>query len=154
MGIWCNKKRILSVIHLLVFLFFSSSEKRFTVDIFPGPWVSAKIGESVILKCVVDDCDSPTFSWRTQTDNSPVGEVRSEGAKSELIIEYVSFEDEDTYLVTVTCARRKLEKRIHVEVYCKWFSKLVTLWLLPFPGLPLECDFAVTAIYVETGLAL
>ncbi|XP_027251378.1 vascular cell adhesion protein 1 isoform X3 [Cricetulus griseus] len=92
-------------------------EKRFTVDIFPGPWVSAKIGESVILKCVVDDCDSPTFSWRTQTDNSPVWEVRSEGAKSELIIEYASFEDEDTYLVTVTCARRKLEKRIHVEVY-------------------------------------
>lgn len=92
-------------------------EKPFTVDISPGPWVSAKIGDLVILKCVVDGCDSPTFSWRTQTDSSPNGEVRSEGAQSVLIIQYASFEDEHTYLVAVTCAGRKLEKRIHVEVY-------------------------------------
>lgn len=158
MGIWRNKKRILSVIHLaLSFLFFfSSSEKPLTVDISPGSWVAAQVGDSVVLTCAVVGCDSPTFSWRTQTNGSLNGEVRRAGATSTLTLSPVSFENENSYLCTVTCAQRKLEKEIQVEVYCKCFSKWMTHWLLPFPLVPLEekgCDCVRKSICAERGLA-
>ncbi|XP_055484284.1 vascular cell adhesion protein 1 isoform X2 [Psammomys obesus] len=92
-------------------------EKPFTVDISPGPRVAAQIGDSVVLTCAVVGCDSPSFSWRTQIDSPLNGEVRSEGAKSTLTLSSVSFENEHSYLCTVTCVRRKLERGIQVEVY-------------------------------------
>ncbi|XP_051021496.1 vascular cell adhesion protein 1 [Acomys russatus] len=92
-------------------------EKSFTVDITPGSWVAAQVGDSVVLTCAVVGCDSPSFSWRTQIDSPLNGKVRSEGAKSTLTLSSVGFEDEQSYLCTVTCARRKLEKVIQVEVY-------------------------------------
>ncbi|OBS58045.1 hypothetical protein A6R68_10822, partial [Neotoma lepida] len=93
------------------------TEKPFTVDIFPGTRVAAQVGDSVVLTCAVVGCDSPSFSWRTQIDSPLNGEVRSEGAKSTLKLSPVSFENEHSYLCIVTCARRKLEKEIEVEVY-------------------------------------
>lgn len=158
MGIWRNKKRILSVIHFaLSFLFFfSSSEKPLTVDISPGSWVAAQVGDSVVLTCAVVGCDSPTFSWRTQINGSLNGEVRQSGATSTLTLSPVSFENENSYLCTVTCARRILEKEIQVEVYCKCFSKWMSHWLLPVPLVPLEekgCDCVRKSIYVERDLA-
>lgn len=92
-------------------------EKPFTVDISPGPRVAAQIGDSVVLTCAVVGCDSPSFSWRTQIDSPLNGEVRSEGAKSTLTLSSVSFENEHSYLCTVTCVRRKLERGIQMEVY-------------------------------------
>ncbi|CAO2599846.1 Vascular cell adhesion protein 1 [Lemmus lemmus] len=92
-------------------------EKPLTVDISPGSWVAAQVGDSVVLTCAVVGCDSPIFSWRTQINGSLHGEVRKAGAMSSLTLSPVSLENENSYLCTVTCARRKLEKEIQVEVY-------------------------------------
>ncbi|XP_031231116.1 vascular cell adhesion protein 1 [Mastomys coucha] len=92
-------------------------EKPFTVDISPRSPVVAQIGDSVVLTCVAVGCDSPSFSWRTQTDSALSGEVKTEGAKSTLTLSSVSFEDEEFYLCAVTCLQRTLEKRTRVELY-------------------------------------
>ncbi|MBZ3873558.1 Vascular cell adhesion protein 1, partial [Sciurus carolinensis] len=92
-------------------------EKPFTVDIFPGPQVAAQIGDSVVLTCRVTGCESPSFSWRTQTDSPLSGKVRSEEMESMLTLSPVGFENEHSYLCTVTCGRRKLEKRVRVDLY-------------------------------------
>ncbi|KAM5160435.1 vascular cell adhesion protein 1 [Callospermophilus lateralis] len=92
-------------------------EKPFTVDIFPGPQVVAQIGDSVVLTCRVTGCESPSLSWRTQIDSPLSGKVTSEETESTLTLSPVSFENEHSYLCTVTCGRRKLEKRIRVELY-------------------------------------
>ncbi|XP_060058127.1 vascular cell adhesion protein 1 [Erinaceus europaeus] len=92
-------------------------EKPFTVEVFPGPQISAQIGDSVVLTCAITGCESPSFSWRTQIDSPLSGKVRSEGTKSTLTLNSVSFENEHSYLCTVTCGRKKLEKGIQVELY-------------------------------------
>uniref|UniRef100_A0A8C5Z414 Ig-like domain-containing protein n=1 Tax=Marmota marmota marmota TaxID=9994 RepID=A0A8C5Z414_MARMA len=79
--------------------------------------VVAQIGDSVVLTCCVTDCESPSFSWRTQIDSPLSGMVTSEGTESTLTLSPVGFENEHSYLCTVTCGRRKLEKRIRVELY-------------------------------------
>ncbi|XP_025259026.1 vascular cell adhesion protein 1 isoform X4 [Theropithecus gelada] len=92
-------------------------EKPFTVEISPGPRIVAQIGDSVVLTCSVMGCESPSFSWRTQIDSPLSGKVRSEGTNSTLTLSPVSFENEHSYLCTVTCGRKKLEKGIQVELY-------------------------------------
>ncbi|XP_011847926.1 PREDICTED: vascular cell adhesion protein 1 isoform X4 [Mandrillus leucophaeus] len=92
-------------------------EKPFTVEISPGPRIAAQIGDSVVLTCSVMGCESPSFSWRTQIDSPLSGKVRSEGTNSTLTLSPVSFENEHSYLCTVTCGRKKLEKGIQVELY-------------------------------------
>nr|BAE37132.1 unnamed protein product [Mus musculus] len=92
-------------------------EKPFIVDISPGSQVAAQVGDSVVLTCAAIGCDSPSFSWRTQTDSPLNGVVRNEGAKSTLVLSSVGFEDEHSYLCAVTCLQRTLEKRTQVEVY-------------------------------------
>ena len=122
------------------FLFFSSltPEKNFTVEISPGPQIAAQVGDSVVLTCDVRDCESPSFSWRTLIGSPLNGNVRSEGSKSTLTLSPVSFENEHFYLCAVMCGQKKLERRIQVKPYCKWFSELFNvLLLLSFP-VPLE----------------
>ncbi|KAM5294056.1 vascular cell adhesion protein 1 isoform 1-T1 [Glossophaga mutica] len=92
-------------------------EKPFTVEISPGPQVAAGIGDSVVLTCGAKGCEAPSFSWRTQIDSPLNGPVRSAGATSQLTLSPVSFEHERSYLCTVTCGRRKQEKRIKVDLY-------------------------------------
>ncbi|XP_052035348.1 vascular cell adhesion protein 1 [Apodemus sylvaticus] len=92
-------------------------EKPFRVDISPGSQVAAQVGDSLVLTCAAVGCDSPSISWRTQTESPLSGAVRSEGAKSTLTLSSVSFENEHSYLCTVTCLQRTLEKRIQVKVY-------------------------------------
>ncbi|KAF6294040.1 vascular cell adhesion molecule 1 [Rhinolophus ferrumequinum] len=92
-------------------------EKLFTVEISPGPQIAAQIGDSVVLTCGVTGCESPSFSWRTQTDSSLSGKVRSNGTTSTLTLSPVSFENEHSYLCTVTCGHKKKEKGIKVDVY-------------------------------------
>ncbi|CAI9151847.1 unnamed protein product [Rangifer tarandus platyrhynchus] len=92
-------------------------EKNFTVEILPGPQIAAQIGDSVVLTCDVRDCDSPSFSWRTQIDSPLNGKVRSEGSKSTLTLSPVSPENEHFYLCSVMCGQKKLEKRIQVKPY-------------------------------------
>ncbi|XP_011790577.1 PREDICTED: vascular cell adhesion protein 1 isoform X4 [Colobus angolensis palliatus] len=92
-------------------------EKPFTVEISPGPRIAAQIGDSVVLTCSVMGCESPSFSWRTQIDSPLSGKVRSEGTNSTLTLSPVSFENEHSYLCTVTCGHKKLEKEIQVELY-------------------------------------
>ncbi|KAG8511583.1 Vascular cell adhesion protein 1, partial [Galemys pyrenaicus] len=76
-------------------------EKPFTVEISPRHRVVAQIGETLVLTCNVTGCESPSFSWRTQIDSPLSGEARSEGAKSTLTLNPVSFEHEHSYLCTV-----------------------------------------------------
>ncbi|PNI59034.1 VCAM1 isoform 1 [Pan troglodytes] len=92
-------------------------KKPFTVEISPGPRIAAQIGDSVMLTCSVMGCESPSFSWRTQIDSPLSGKVRSEGTNSTLTLSPVSFENEHSYLCTVTCGHKKLEKGIQVELY-------------------------------------
>ena len=98
---------------------FFPPEKMFTVEISPGPQIAAQVGDSVVLTCDVRDCESPSFSWRTQIDSPLNGKVRREGSKSTLTLSPVSFENEHFYLCTVICGQKKLEKGIQVELYCK-----------------------------------
>ncbi|XP_019602618.2 vascular cell adhesion protein 1 isoform X2 [Rhinolophus sinicus] len=92
-------------------------EKLFTVEISPGPQIDAQIGDSVVLTCGVTGCESPSFSWRTQTDSTLNGKVRSNGTTSTLTLSPVSFENEHLYLCTVTCGHKKKEKGIKVDLY-------------------------------------
>ncbi|XP_016060059.1 PREDICTED: vascular cell adhesion protein 1 [Miniopterus natalensis] len=92
-------------------------EKPFSVEISPGPQVAARVGDSVVLRCAAAGCEAPSFSWRTQIDSPLSGTVSSEGATSTLTLSPVGFENEHSYLCTVTCGRKKLEKRIKVELY-------------------------------------
>ncbi|XP_053447965.1 vascular cell adhesion protein 1 isoform X2 [Nycticebus coucang] len=92
-------------------------EKPFTVEISPGPRIVAQIGDSVVLTCGVTGCESPSFHWRTQIESPLSGKLTSEGTKSVLTLSPVSFENEHSYLCTVTCGQRKLEKEIQVELY-------------------------------------
>ncbi|XP_005678098.2 PREDICTED: vascular cell adhesion protein 1 isoform X2 [Capra hircus] len=92
-------------------------KKMFTVEISPGPQIAAQIGHSVVLTCDVRDCESPSFSWRTQIDSPLNGKVRSQGSKSTLTLSPVSFEHEHFYLCTVMCGQKKLEKGIQVKLY-------------------------------------
>ncbi|XP_008062894.1 vascular cell adhesion protein 1 isoform X2 [Carlito syrichta] len=92
-------------------------EKPFSVEISPGPQIAAQIGGSVVLTCGVMGCESPSFSWRTQIDSPLSGKVRSEGTESTLTLSPVGVENEHSYLCTVTCGRKKLEKGIQVALY-------------------------------------
>lgn len=73
-----------------------------------------------MLTCNATGCEAPSFSWRTQTDSPLSGQVRSEGPRSTLTLSPVGFENEHSYLCTVTCGRKKLEKGIKVDVYCEY----------------------------------
>lgn len=95
-------------------------EKPFTVEIGPGPHVAAQLGSAVVLTCSATDCEAPSFSWRTQTDSPLSGQVRSKGPRSTLTLSPVDFENEQLYLCTVTCGRKKLEKGIKVDLYCEY----------------------------------
>ncbi|XP_039725518.1 vascular cell adhesion protein 1 isoform X2 [Pteropus medius] len=92
-------------------------EKPFTVEISPGPKIAAQVGDSVVLTCGATGCESPSFSWRTQIDSPLSGKVSSEGTTSTLTLNPVSFENEHSYLCTVTCGHKKLEKGIKVDLY-------------------------------------
>lgn len=116
---WWRKKRILSSFCLVL-----PPEKPFTVEISPGPQIVAQIGDSVVLTCGVTDCETPSFTWRTQIDSPLSGTVKTEGSKSTLTLSPVSFENEHSYLCTVTCGHKKVEKGIKVDLYCKWISVL------------------------------
>lgn len=82
-----------------------------------------------MLTCGVTGCESPSFSWRTQIDSPLSGQVKTEGSKSMLTLSPVSFENEHSYLCTVTCGRKKLEKRISVDLYCKCFPELFAVFI-------------------------
>ncbi|XP_057599839.1 vascular cell adhesion protein 1 [Hippopotamus amphibius kiboko] len=92
-------------------------EKMPTVEVYPAPKIAAQIGDSVVLTCGVTGCESPSFSWRTQLDSPLNGKVRSEGFNSTLTLNPVKFESEDSYVCTVICGHKKLEKGIQVELY-------------------------------------
>ncbi|XP_036739749.2 vascular cell adhesion protein 1 [Manis pentadactyla] len=92
-------------------------EKQFTVEIFPAPHIFVHIGDSVILTCGVTGCESPSFSWSTQVEGSLDGQGNDEGTKSTLTLSPVSLEDENSYLCSVTCGSKKVEKAIMVGLY-------------------------------------
>lgn len=116
-----------NLIFFFVLFLFSPLEKPFSVEISPGPQIAAQIGDSVMLTCESMGCESPSFSWRTQMDSPLVGSVKNERTKSTLTLNPVSFEHEHSYLCTVTCGSKKMEKGIQVNLYCKCFSELSTL---------------------------
>nr|XP_031536244.1 vascular cell adhesion protein 1 isoform X1 [Vicugna pacos] len=93
-------------------------KKMFTVEISPGPWVAAQIGDLVMLTCIVTGCESPSFSWRTQLDSPLSGNVTTEGSKSTLTLSPVSLEHEHSYQCAVTCGHEKeLERKTQVKLY-------------------------------------
>uniref|UniRef100_A0A8C6BMH9 Ig-like domain-containing protein n=1 Tax=Monodon monoceros TaxID=40151 RepID=A0A8C6BMH9_MONMO len=91
--------------------------QAFKINIFPESKIIAQIGDSISLACSTTDCESPSFSWRTQIDSPLNGKVRNEGTESTLTINPVSVGNEHYYLCTVICESQKLEEGIPVEIY-------------------------------------
>lgn len=149
---WWRKKRTLPSFCLVLF----PPEKPFTVEISPGPQIVAQIGDSVVLTCGVTGCESPSFTWRTQVDSPLSGKVKTEGSKSMLTLSPVGFENEHSYLCTVTCGRKKVEKGIKVDLYCKWFSDLFAVF---FPLNSIERNrmqvwYTMRSMYLERELSI
>lgn len=105
----------------VVFLSLAVSAQAFKLDISPQDKTMAQIGDILSLTCSTTGCETPSFSWRTQMDSPLHGRVRTEGSKSVLIMDAVSFENEHSYLCTATCGSKKLERGIQVDVYCKFY---------------------------------
>uniref|UniRef100_A0A8I3WBB2 Vascular cell adhesion protein 1 n=1 Tax=Callithrix jacchus TaxID=9483 RepID=A0A8I3WBB2_CALJA len=122
-------------------------EKPFTVEISPGPRIAARIGDSVVLTCGVMGCESPSFSWRTQIDSPLSGKVRSEGTNSTLTLSPVSFENEHSYLCTVTCGRKKVEKGIQVELYSFPRDPEIEMSGLLVSGSPVTVSCKIPGVY-------
>lgn len=122
-------------------------EKPFTVEISPGPRIAAQIGDPVVLTCSVRGCETPSFSWRTQIDSPLNGQVTSEGTKSLLTLSPVSFENEHSYLCTVTCGHKKLEKGIQVELYSFPRDPEIELSGPPVNGRPVTVSCKVPNVY-------
>ncbi|XP_043855677.1 vascular cell adhesion protein 1 isoform X2 [Dromiciops gliroides] len=91
--------------------------KPLTVDISPGPKITAQIGDFVVLTCTMMGCEAPFFSWRTQIDSPLWGEVHNEGTKSTLIMNPIGLQNEHFYLCTASCGDKKMEKGVKVELY-------------------------------------
>ncbi|XP_010587810.2 vascular cell adhesion protein 1 [Loxodonta africana] len=100
----------------LLWLVFAASQ-AFKVEISPEAKIFAQIGDSVSLTCSTTGCDFPIFSWRSQIDSPLNGKVKSEGNKSTLTMDPVSFDNECSYLCTAICGDEKLEKENQVEIY-------------------------------------
>ncbi|VCX10659.1 unnamed protein product [Gulo gulo] len=129
-------------------------EKPFIVEISPGPQVIAQIGDSVVLTCGVTGCESPSFSWRTQIDSPLSGQVKTEGSKSTLTLSPVSFENEHSYLCTVTCGRKKLEKRISVDLYSFPRDPEIEMSGLLVSGNPVTVSCEVPNVYPSDRLEI
>ncbi|KAM5202412.1 vascular cell adhesion protein 1 isoform 2-T2 [Hipposideros larvatus] len=129
-------------------------ENLFTVEISPGPQIAAQIGDSVVLTCGVTGCKSPSFAWRTQTDSPLSGKVRNEGTTSMLILSPVSFEDEHSYLCTVTCGHKKHEKRIRVDLYSFPRDPEIEMSSLLVSGNPVNISCKVPNVYPSDGLEI
>nr|XP_004659140.2 vascular cell adhesion protein 1 [Jaculus jaculus] len=110
MAVICGASTILWVV-------FAASAQAFKIQTSPESRTLAQIGDTVSLTCSTTDCESPSFSWRTQIDSPLSAKVRNEGTRSTLIMDPVSFENEHSYLCTATCRSGKLEKGIQVEIY-------------------------------------
>ncbi|XP_069334398.1 vascular cell adhesion protein 1 isoform X3 [Eulemur rufifrons] len=94
-----------------------AASQGFKMEITPESRSLAQIGDSVSLTCSTTGCESPSFMWRTQMDSPLYAGVRSEGTKSMLTMNPVSFQNELSYLCTAFCGSEKLEKGIQVEIY-------------------------------------
>ncbi|XP_004401525.1 PREDICTED: vascular cell adhesion protein 1 isoform X1 [Odobenus rosmarus divergens] len=129
-------------------------EKPFTVEISPGPQVIAQIGDSVVLTCGVTGCESPSFSWRTQIDSPLSGQVKTEGTKSTLTLSPVSFENGHSYLCTVTCGHKKLEKRISVDLYSFPRDPEIKMSGLLVSGNPVTVSCEVPSVYPSDRLEI
>uniref|UniRef100_A0A8C5KN22 Vascular cell adhesion protein 1 n=1 Tax=Jaculus jaculus TaxID=51337 RepID=A0A8C5KN22_JACJA len=101
----------------ILWIVFAASAQAFKIQTSPESRTLAQIGDTVSLTCSTTDCESPSFSWRTQIDSPLSAKVRNEGTRSTLIMDPVSFENEHSYLCTATCKSGKLEKGIQVEIY-------------------------------------
>lgn len=129
-------------------------EKPFIVEISPGPQIAAQIGDSVMLTCESMGCESPSFSWRTQMDSPLVGSVKNERTKSTLTLNPVSFEHEHSYLCTVTCGHKKLEKGIQVDLYSFPTDPEIELDNVVVTGHPVTVSCKVENVYPLDRLEL
>ncbi|XP_028613189.1 vascular cell adhesion protein 1 [Grammomys surdaster] len=100
----------------VLWILFAVSQ-AFKIEVSPEHRTIAQIGDSMSLTCSTTGCEPPSFSWRTQIDSPLNGKVRTEGAKSILTMDPVSFENEHSYLCTATCGTGKLERGIRVDIY-------------------------------------
>lgn len=91
------------------------------MEIVPGRKVAAQIGEKLVLSCRTSGCEGvPTFIWRAQLDYPLGGTVHKEGSNSFLTMERVTFESAHEYICIATCGEEKKQKRVQVDVYCKY----------------------------------
>uniref|UniRef100_H0V8G0 Vascular cell adhesion protein 1 n=1 Tax=Cavia porcellus TaxID=10141 RepID=H0V8G0_CAVPO len=129
-------------------------EKPFTVDISPGHQVATQIGDSVVLRCSVTGCETPSFSWRTQRDSPLNGIVSSDRTESTVTLTSVSLENEDHYLCTVTCGRRKMEKEVQMKVYSFPQDPEIEMSGLLVSGTPVTISCKVPLVYPSGHLEI
>ncbi|XP_037355619.1 vascular cell adhesion protein 1 isoform X1 [Talpa occidentalis] len=129
-------------------------EKPFAIELSPGPQVAAQIGDSLVLTCNVTGCGAPSFSWRTQIDSPLSGKARTEGAKSTLTLNPVSFDNEHSYLCTVTCGNKKLEKGIQVIPYSFPRDPEIKMSSPPVNGNPVTLSCVIPEVYPSDQLEI
>uniref|UniRef100_A0A8C3YCI2 Vascular cell adhesion molecule 1 n=1 Tax=Catagonus wagneri TaxID=51154 RepID=A0A8C3YCI2_9CETA len=124
------------------------------VEIFPESKIIAQIGGSASLTCSTTDCESPSFSWRTQMDSPLYGAVSNEGTKSTLLMDSVSFRNENSYLCTVFCGASKGERGFEVEIF-SFPEDLEIHWSsLPEVGKPVTVKCLVPDVYPAEKLEI
>ncbi|XP_041064803.1 vascular cell adhesion protein 1-like isoform X1 [Carcharodon carcharias] len=89
----------------------------FSLKLQPKSKLWTRIGEKLVLSCESIDCPSPTFSWRTVTDNPLGGTVNSQGSVSTLTFSPVTRQNENTYICSVTYKGETQQRRVQVNVY-------------------------------------
>ncbi|CAM5161744.1 unnamed protein product [Natator depressus] len=107
--------RIIPSVTVLLLVFVTS--KAFEIEVTPENNVAAQIGDKLELTCSTIDCESPSFSWRTQMDNPLGGSVYNNGSSSTLTMDPVGFGNDHEYLCSAFCDNVKKEKSIKVDVY-------------------------------------
>uniref|UniRef100_A0A8D0VDD4 Vascular cell adhesion molecule 1 n=1 Tax=Sus scrofa TaxID=9823 RepID=A0A8D0VDD4_PIG len=118
------------------------------VEIFPEDKMIAQIGDSASLTCSAPDCESSlSFSWRTQIDSPLNGKVKTNGTRSTLVMNPVSFENEHSYLCTVSCGNLKGERGIQVEIYSFPKDPEIHWSSLPEVGKPVTVRCLVPDVY-------
>ncbi|XP_067394473.1 vascular cell adhesion protein 1 isoform X3 [Emydura macquarii macquarii] len=107
--------RIIPSVTGLLLVFVTS--KAFDIEIAPANRIAAQIGDKLVLTCSTIDCETPSFSWRTQLDNPLGGTVNNKGNISILTMDPVGLANEHDYLCNAFCDNVEKEKNIKVDVY-------------------------------------
>ncbi|XP_078263979.1 vascular cell adhesion protein 1b [Rhinoraja longicauda] len=89
----------------------------FNLELTPYGDVWARIGDKLELKCVANNCLSPTFSWRTGTDRPLGGKITTRGTTSTITFSAVTPHNELSYTCASKCGAEEKRKKVNLSVF-------------------------------------